>query len=39
MNWFCKNFRKIYDDIISIADKEVIGYDKLLDQVIKMYWV
>lgn len=35
MNWFCKNCRKIYDDIISIADKEVIGYDKLLDQVIK----
>ena len=35
MNCFCKNFRKIYDDIISIVDKEVIGYDKLLDQVIK----
>lgn len=35
MNWFCKNCSKIYDDIISIVDKEVIGYDKLLDQVIK----
>lgn len=35
MNWFYKNCRKMYDDIISIVDKEVIGYDKPLDQVIK----
>lgn len=32
--------KNLSDDIINIVDKEVIGYDKPLDQVIKkLYWV
>lgn len=34
------NLKNLSDDIINIVDKEVIGYDKPLDQVIKkLYWV